>query len=148
MGRLRKGDLVEYGEESGTLHKIGITKTNIILKNNLKLSIPNRRLFALKLKTKRKIKQLGQFQVSVVIGDPKQYDLALREIKKIIYSNKKIVSAPRPSFIKNNEGNKIQIITRFWTEVPHEIRSIKTELNYLIHLNFGEKGIFILSNDN
>lgn len=141
---LRPGDVVEVGNQLGTVEKLMIRSTLVRTADNVELIIPNETFLTTQLTSYTKTEQLTRVSVPVGVG----YDSDPRQVRELLLETAAkhglVREDPPPTvFFEGFGDSSLDFDLTVWVEKPLRRRSVRSDLYFMIFEAFADHGIEI-----
>lgn len=141
---LRPGDVIEIGEEIGTVEKLSVRSTVVRTNDNVEMIIPNEQFLTTSVTTYTRTNRLVRISVFVGVG----YDSDPEQVREILLEtavrHNLVLAEPAPSvFFVGMGASSLDFRLAVWIRQPQRIPTVRSDLLFMIWNAFQKHNITI-----
>jgi small-conductance mechanosensitive channel len=141
---VKVGDIINLGEDWGTISKIGLRSTVVETFDRSEVIVPNADLIAQKVTNWTFTSKVVRVNLPVGVAYGSPLEKVLEILNKAALEHPEVLSQPEPNTIFEKFGNSsIDFTLRFWVHSVDERLRIRTEVAVIVDNMFRENGITI-----
>jgi small-conductance mechanosensitive channel len=141
---LRPGDVIEINNQLGTVEKLNVRATIVRTNDNIEMIIPNEQFLTTSVTTYTKTSRLVRISVNLGVGYDSDPHLVRQILLETAVQHELIEENPPPVVFFNAFGDSsLSFRLAVWTQHPHQIPRIRSDLFFLIWDAFKQHHITI-----
>ncbi|HEX6613792.1 MAG TPA: mechanosensitive ion channel domain-containing protein [Rhodanobacteraceae bacterium] len=138
----RVGDFVQFGEIMGTVERVDLMQTYLIMPDNRQAIVPNSRVGGDAIINYNRLGQ-RRFEISVGIGYNDDIGRAMAIVQRLFEADPRILQDPAPGvWVSSLDASAVLLVIRAWTHVS-DLWEAQTALIRAVKETFDTEGISI-----